>query len=203
MNDLSWIFDDHPPSESTDEISTRVTRSQLKHIRVNAMKRQIVTDILPELPEINESVHIVGNGTFDYFTFVPHLIDLLGHHTEHFYGSTWTMNRQNVMDLLDLFDKGKIEHIHILTGLYFKRRESAVYAALYNGLQDRKQRYRSLKNHAKVMLFNHEDHFLVLEGSANFTANPRIEQTTIINNRDLWEFHKSWMDDIFNAKETK
>lgn len=197
-NDLNWIFNDET-SETSDTITSRMKRAELKRTRVNALKKEHASEFLSELPKADESYHIVSNGSFDYFTFVPIIINLLGGYTVHFYGSTWTMNRGNVIDLLGMFDKGRIGSLSILTGVYFKRRESAVYATLFNGLSERKQRYKSLANHAKVMLFNHKDNYIVIEGSANFTANPRIEQTTVINSKELWLFHRGWMDEIFNG----
>jgi hypothetical protein len=36
----------------------------------------------------------------------------------------------------------------------------------------------------------------IIEGSANFTANPRIEQFILSNHVGLFHFHRSWMDKI-------
>jgi hypothetical protein len=200
MADLDWIFDgDDQSSETNETITSRMKRAELKRERVTALKKENAGQIVTELPKQGESFHIISNGSFDYFTFVPIVIELLGNYSVHFYGSTWTMSRGNVTDLFELFDASKIGSLNILTGIYFKRRESSVYATLYNGIELRKQRYRALENHAKIMLFNHHDNYIVIEGSANFTANPRIEQTTIINDKSLWEFHRQWMDEIFNG----
>lgn len=199
MTDYDWIFDDDKPiSETTETISPRMKRAALKRERITALKQEKAEQFVTALPQQGESFHIVSNGSFDYFTFVPIVIDLLGGHTVNFYGSTWTMSRGNVIDLFDLFDTSKIGTLSILTGIYFKRRESSVYATLYHGIQQRKQRYRALENHAKIMLFNHHDNYIVIEGSANFTANPRIEQSTIINDKALWQFHRDWIEEIFS-----
>lgn len=37
---------------------------------------------------------------------------------------------------------------------------------------------------------------ICVEGSANFTANPRIEQFTISNDTALANFHKKWIENI-------
>lgn len=199
-DNLDWIFDDDNPIETSETITTRMKRAELKRRTVQALKQETAKEFLSDLPHEGESLHIVSNGSFDYFTFVPLIVDLLPQsYSAHFYGSTWTMNRNNVLEIFELFDTGKLGTLNILTGLYFKRRESSVYATLFNGLETRKQRYRALENHAKIMLFNHQDIYIVVEGSANFTANPRIEQTTIIHDKALWDFHREWMEDILNA----
>jgi hypothetical protein len=104
------------------------------------------------------------------------------------------MSRSNVTELLSLFDAGAISSIAILTGTYFKRRETSVYATLLAGLQERKQRYVAFSNHAKVLLMTNGADHIVIEGSANFTANPRTEQYTMTNDADLYKFHREWME---------
>jgi hypothetical protein len=109
------------------------------------------------------------------------------------------MNRQNVLDLMGLIDAGKIQTCRMLTGTYFKRRESAVYAQLITGLAARGQRYVAFNNHTKIALLHSaspEHNYIVFEGSANWTANPRLENYTVTNSESLYTFHKGWMDEM-------
>jgi hypothetical protein len=198
-DDWDWVWSDDE-IEIFRQVEQKSIRRQYKIKMKSALKRESLSDIFQELPDNGESLHLISNGHFDYFTFVPLILDMLPQkYCVHFYGSTWTMSRQNVLDLFDYFDNAKVGQISIFTGLYFKRRESAVYATLLEGIQSRKQRYIAFKNHAKIMLFNHQDTYLTVEGSANFTANPRLEQTTITNDKALWQFHVDWMEEILNG----
>jgi hypothetical protein len=79
------------------------------------------------------------------------------------------------------------------------RRESAVANTLIEGLRARRQRYVAFQNHTKVMLLAAPPDYLVMEGSANFTANPRLEQTVFSNDRALFDFHRSWMESMLAA----
>ena len=47
------------------------------------------------------------------------------------------------------------------------------------------------------MLFEAPPDFIVIEGSANFTANPRLEQNVMVNDEDLFRFHAEWMEEMF------
>lgn len=163
------------------------------------MKEEGLENFFTALPEPGESLHIVSNGRFDYWCFVPAVLRLFGRPALSFYGSTWTMNRNNVNDLFRLFDEGRVEQVAILTGTYFKRRESSVANTLIEGLQARGQRYRAFANHTKVILLAAPPDFISIEGSANFTANPRLEQNVIVNDRDLYEFHRGWMEEILGG----
>jgi hypothetical protein len=51
-----------------------------------------------------------------------------------------------------------------------------------------------------VLLANQaQGHFLTVEGSGNFTANPQHEQETITNDRGLWEFHQQWFEEMLST----
>ena len=52
-------------------------------------------------------------------------------------------------------------------------------------------------NHAKVLLVSNaaSDTYMTCEGSANLTANPRLEQYVFTNDRTLYEFHRTWMEE--------
>lgn len=196
----AWLFDDARELETDRMIPARTLRRKARRQMRLAMRRENAAAILTALPEPGETLHIVANGTFDYWHFAPRIIALLGGRVASFYGSTWTMNRDNIADLMRLYDEGAIEQISILTGLYFKRRETANYATLLDGLTDRGQRYKAAKNHTKVMLFAapESDNYIVCEGSANFTSNPRIEQNAISNDAALYEFHRAWMEELLS-----
>ena len=194
------LLDQNLTGESISENLIKRTRSKKQEL-LTIQKKQILKDVVKRFPAPGEYFHLVSKGTYDFYTIIPLFVELGGTIRE-FYGSTWTMNRSNVQDLLKRFDDQQILKITILTGLYFKRRESAVYASLLEGLSRRKQGFIAAKNHAKVMLINQGENFYTVEGSANFTANPRIEQYVITNNRSLYQFHQSWMESLINGTKT-
>jgi len=153
------------------------------------------------LPGPNETWHFISAAKYDYWNIIVEAIKAAGGAAE-FYASTWTMNRNNVLELLDLFDAGEIQKFSILTGTYFKTRETSVYAQLLNGILARNQRYVSFINHTKIALIQNGEYFIAMEGSANFTQNPRLENFIITNNRELYQFHREWMEEML-CKPTK
>ena len=164
-------------------------------------KRQQLLEVIPSPPAAGESIHVIGEGLYDFWTFVPQMVDWLGR-AEEMYLSTWTTCRANVVELFELIDTGRIGAVVFLTGLYFKRRETAVYTYLVNSLRRRgpRFRYKAFANHAKVLLARGPGPaaaaaWLVCEGSANLTANPRLEQYVFTNDRGLYEFHRGWMEE--------
>src|SRR5664279_780356 len=100
--DLSWMFN-QAEVETAENIEETIIHKRTPH-RKNyaALKQEVVKDFLTGIPEPGETWHIVSNGKYDYWTFVPVILDLLTEPAREFYGSTWTMNRGNVKELLDL-----------------------------------------------------------------------------------------------------
>jgi hypothetical protein len=80
----------------------------------------------------------------------------------------------------------------------------AVYAMLLDGIRARGGRYRSFQNHAKVLLLSNAGTgvWISVEGSANLTSNPRLEQYVITNDQGLYDFHRGWMEEAFRASPT-
>ena len=195
------VFDDQ--AQYGDDgifISARKIKMDLRQRMRSGMKTEIAEDLVTEIPKPGESIHYISNGKFDYWTFVPILVRLMGGSKET-YMSTWTMNRSNAMELMDLFDAGKIQNITFITGDYFKKRESVTYALLITELTKRGQKFKAFMNHAKVTCLSNGRDFLVMEGSANYTSNPRVEQNTITNSKALYDFHAGWIREAFNKKK--
>ena len=164
------------------------------------LQKQALQDVVKAAPAPGESIHLVSNAKFDFWTWVPALLDWIDR-TESLYCSTWTLNRSNAVELFELWDQGRFGAVGFLTGLYFKRRETAVYTFLLDGIRAREGRYRASLNHAKVLLLDNPARgaWLTVEGSANLTANPRTEQYVITNDRGLWDFHRGWMEELLAA----
>ncbi len=189
------LFGDVDEAETPTTLGrTRVIRRRPARRTLAALQEEELAGFYTEVPAPGESLHIVSNGKFDYWRFVPVTLALLGRPAVELYGSTWTMSRQNVRELLALLDGGQLRSAAVLTGTYFLRRESAVAATLQEGLRARGQRYRAFANHTKVVLISAPPDWIVLEGSANWTANPRLEQNLITNDEGLYRFHREWME---------
>lgn len=130
------------------------------------------------------------------------MVDLIGA-TDEFYCATWTANFQSVREFFELWDAGKVRSTAgFCLGTYFKRREPVVYTKLAEGLAKRGGWIKAFETHCKVVLLNspERDVYLTIEGSANLTANPRLEQYVVSNDRALWEFRRAWFLEVRELK---
>lgn len=198
------LDDGSEDTETTHAPSARAIRLQVKRRALKLERQDNLREVLGELPAAGEQIHIVARNRFDFWSWTPTLIEWLKT-SDHFYCSTWGLNRNTCRDLFALCDAGKIPpaKCHIYTGTYFKRRESSVYSYLLEGLRARGGHYRAFSNHSKVLLLANARRrtWLTIETSANLTDNPRFEQYVLTNDRRLHDFHRAWMDELLAANE--
>src|SRR5436190_12616122 len=131
---FAWL-DEQRQLESPNTLDNplQLRRRTRSRRQLRALRQEKLEQFFLSLPQPGETIHIVSNGSFDYWNFCPVILGLLSRPAV-FYGSTWTMNRSNVLQLLSLFDQRKLLAATMFSGLYFKRREPAVYTALASGL---------------------------------------------------------------------
>lgn len=192
------------PLEATF-VSSMTPRTMRIHLRArgkNQLKQEHLDRLLPEIPPENTSYHVISRGNFDFWNYVPHLVKLAGSFDET-YLSTWTMCRDVAVDLLTLADQNKLGSITLISGTYFKRRETVVYGFVLDGLLKRGHRYKAFMNHIKLILLRNNKMSLVLESSANLTANPNAESFTISNHSGLYDFHREWIEAIYGGDRVK
>jgi len=183
--------------------AARVLRRKYKLRFTKMLKEETLAEAVTEPPQAGESIHAVSNGKYDFATWIPQILDWIDR-ADCLWCSTWTLSRPNADDIFTLHDEGKIApgQIHFLTGLYFKRRDTATYNYLLDGLLKRGGRFKAFENHCKVLLLANarKKTWITVEGSANLNANPRFEQYVIVNDRELFEFHRGWMEEVFQSQ---
>jgi hypothetical protein len=183
-------------TETVESISPRQRRNAAKAVLISRLKKENAKEFFDRLPTDGEYFHTISNGAFDYWSILSILVEMIGEPISRAYISTWTLNHNTCKELFELLDSGKIKKVWMLSGLYFKRREPAVYARLATGLAERGHRLKCSENHAKVAVLISENHTITIEGSANLTANPRIEQNLVTGSKTVSEFHATWMQEI-------
>lgn len=178
-------------------------RKEAKRLFTNGLKKQALTELIPTLPPPNTDVYLIGNGAgaevrhginplaFDFGTFIPYLVDMLGGRDCIGYVSSWTMNANHAKSMIELLATGAIRELTVFTDPYFQRREPAVAAQLITGMQaypDR-ARYLAFKNHVKaIALAGPDGRTVVITGSANLSAQPRCEQYILTTAAEVYRW---------------
>jgi hypothetical protein len=172
-------------------LAVRIKKLELIRVAREANLRKV----FPALEEGN-SYHIISSGDIDAVSFLTLAIERYGP-LEELYASTWTMSRQDC-ELLDRYLRdGLIRKITFFVGEYFAKRETSVYASIIEVIERHAGRIKLFRNHCKLLVMRTVAGLhITIEGSANFTTNPRTEQTVITPSRELFFFYRTWFEDL-------
>ena len=113
---------------------------------------------------------------------------------DNLYIATYSINLKAMSVLMNLLDSGLVKNFVLVLNcnMRFKMKGQDVYI-----LEEEKKRdnFTLIKkySHAKVTLIDQPSRKLVISGSGNYSENPKIEQYTICDDEELFEFHKEWM----------
>lgn len=200
---LADLFDSDTEDDRPDYVPPSASKAvrKAKTQAIRCTREAHLKKIFPDAIEPDHSYHFITGGDIDALSYPGVLIEKYTRFEES-YWSTWTMSRVDVETLAGWLQNDQLGGVNVFTGEYFFRRETAVYATLLEMIKKHGGRLRTFKNHCKVILLKNEEKglWLVIEGSANFTTNPRAEQTVINNSRELYEFYAAWFNELYQIK---
>lgn len=157
------------------------------------LKLSFLENALPEIRE-DTTYTLVTQKMINPYGFI---LEAIKHAPiNHLYIATYSINLKAVEILTNLLDSGLIKQWTLILNCNMKYKMKGKDVVL---LEEEKKRdnFRIIKkySHAKVTLIDQDDRKIVITGSGNYSENPRIEQYTINNSSELFDFHKSWMLD--------
>jgi len=221
MSEFDWLDDlwsdtlaDTVELETTRQLSRPKTheRREARRVMVNGLKRQALNELIPDLPDEHTDLWVIGNGAgaeirhginpqaFDFGSFIPHVVEMLGNRDCTAYVSTWTLNRNHALTMLEMLADNRLKSLTVCTDPYFKRRSAPVATVLIGGLQRYPGRARFLcwKNHVKAIAISNADEarFCTITGSANLSSQPRTENYVLSTSQDVYRFY---VDEFFEA----
>jgi len=173
-----------------------VTRG--KHAARDLTREMEALDHLISLPREGETLHLIIQGNYSGFDLIVAMQKLLGHPIS-LTASTLSMNLDNAQRLIEMIDAGKVLHANLILSELFAGKDCDLFAVVRDRLQARGQHIIASRTHAKVAcLATQHGQFFTLEGSGNLRSCVSIEQMTVTNSRELWEFHTEWMQHLLS-----
>ena len=179
----------------------KLVRTSIKRQTTHLLHVANAAKHIEQLPGSGESLHGIMRGNYNAWDFVPAVLQLASPVTiDHLFVATLGFNKANAGELMLLLDSGKIRSCTFICSCYFRDTSSDIYQPLAAGLLERRQKVAAVRSHAKLLGFAMSDgrHFLI-ESSANLRSCRNIEQFALHADRDLYEFHKGWIDSLFAA----
>ena len=119
--------------------------------------------------------------------------------------STLSMSQENVDSLANLLNGGYVQQLNLIISHYFFSHErQALIPYIYQTLDINNQFQLAVSGtHAKTVIFDTlGGKKIVIHGSANLRSSNNLEQFTIEDNADLFDFYDEYQDRIIEKYQT-
>lgn len=155
-----------------------------------------------EKPQQGHAYHIISGGNVD---LLCHLQWLMLHYRmlKRVFISAWAISGADILILNELARRAKIEVLDVLVGDIFPNQYKHEWAKLKD-MQERGliRGLYSSNIHSKFILADDGKGMkAVCESSANCNMNPRIEQTVMTFDADLYDFYDKYYHNLFVQEE--
>lgn len=154
------------------------------------------TNLLDISDEFNQgySYNYITGGDIDALSFLKLIIRK--QNIDYLLFSTWCMALEDIYQLNDWLDSGKIKKFDAYVGEIFPGSYKAEYQLLKQVIAKCGGRIGVFKNHSKIFAGYGDKFHFGIQTSANINTNPRTENACIQIGVDIYEFYKQFFDNI-------
>ncbi|MGB0521414.1 MAG: hypothetical protein ACPGJS_00570 [Flammeovirgaceae bacterium] len=145
--------------------------------------------------ERNQHIHFMSKGEWSMHELLTYVLQQTG--PAKVYITTWTITEDPVSKLFLLKQEGIIQELHCVLDYRIKDRKPKPFQFL----EQTADRILLTKCHAKVTVIENEHWHVAIIGSANFSKNPRIEAGIICTEKNISQFHQSWIEAQFHEAQ--
>ncbi len=165
-----------------------------RHHMRRAKAEATLATILPAQIEPGDTWHVISHGDIDSLSYVRHILAGVSH-LDYLLMSTWCIAKNDLTEISDWLNAGRIEQFDLYAGEIFPGSYGDEYEQVLKMCENYGCRLVVAKNHSKITLCSVGDYKIVIESSANVNTNPRIEQSALHHNTELYAFYL----DFFNG----
>ena len=157
-----------------------------------------IAELLGKLPEKNEQIRLITQKSFNAFAILLYIAENVN--IKELILCSYRVDNNSVEGIKDLYYSKNIEKITIILSMFFthtKRHERFVSNLIKFAKKHDNVKLIFCFNHTKIMAIKTTDNrYFVVEGSGNLSNNARIEQYLFEQSKEMFDFHKSWVDEI-------
>ena len=195
MGEFDYLFDDNKNDiNSFTGVKGKIHKSTYKKEQKLLKRFDELNNIFPEKIEKSESLHLISSDNFGSIELLEVLRKRFK--IDYICLSTWSYNDNFVQIVKSMLQEG-VEFVFIVDKS-MKTRKAHLYAQMITLMHEFDNLTKKIHHmiHSKVTLIKSKNVFLSIEASANYSNNTRIENFTITNDEQLFNFHKTWMNEI-------
>lgn len=187
--------EDNAPERPKQKRSTCLKRSE-RQIYRRAFSETQLLDLVGLDFKDGESYHFITGGDVDALSYLK--IILRQQDLDYCLFSTWCMASEDIYQVQDWLQSGKIKKIDAYVGEIFPGTYRLEYALLRPIIESYGGRVAVFRNHSKIFAGYGKKFCFGIETSANINTNPRTENGCITIGRDIFDFYKSYFDGIIS-----
>lgn len=187
------------PAQPAEIVNPRFESKARRRELLNLLRVSNASKHLDHLPAPGCTIHGIMRGNYSFCDLIPAAVKLLAPaRFTYLAATTLGFSRKAGLQLLDLLDAGHVKTLDFICADFFEKSDPEISLFLRNELARRGSRFAAARCHAKIILFATDDRqFFTSESSANIRACRSIEQFALTNDRELYEFHRGWIDEVF------
>lgn len=179
---------------STEKVGNPSLVRKNKRRMMSVQREQNLSELMPEI-QIGESLHILSNENFGSIEMLSVLLSR--YDVKDIKITTWSFNEEFIELITKALEKGI--PIQFCCDKSIKGRKAHLYAQVALLRTKFKRIFNLILHdgvHAKVTILDAGIDKIVVECSANYSKNVKIEQFCITNDVELYNFHNEWQKKI-------
>lgn len=166
-----------------------------RYLYRRAFSEVSLLDILPKELKKGHSIHVLTGGDVDALSYLKCVLRV--QNLDHLLFSTWCMNAEDILQIDEWLNEGRIKKLDAYVGEIFP----SSYKVEWQMLKDLFKRHECgrlccFRNHSKIFAGCGPEFAFGISTSANINTNPRTENGCITINDEIYQFYKSFFDDI-------
>jgi hypothetical protein len=173
-----------PTNVKLKSASKKVVQREIRTSKAEQTALEVIGKV-----EMGSTIHFVSACDWSCIDMLNVILDQIG--PAEVTIATWSVSEDATRSLIESCRTGRITRLSTIFDWRIKVRRPEVFELAKFNIAN----IKLSTCHAKTTVIQNEKYQIALVGSANYTTNPRIETGFICCNKEVAEFHKSWMDE--------
>jgi len=193
MSEFDFLFKDKIELNSTENIQGKFLKNKNKQKGKLLKRFDELNKLFPNI-EKNETIHLISSDNFGSIELLKVLISR--YEFEYIGVTTWSYNQEFIEITKQILAKGI--DFDFFVDKSMRTRKAHLYAQMITLMDEFKNLKIKIHHmlHSKITIIKAKNLYISIESSANYSNNQRIENYTITENEQVFNFHRKWMNEI-------
>ena len=194
-NEQAQTEEKEPEAKKTKRRKSVAYQNTTKHLYRRAFSESQLFDAVGIELKRGYSYNVMTAGDVDALSYLK--LILRHQDLDYCLFSTWVMAAEDILIFEDWLKSGKIKKLDAYLGEVFPGSYAVEYQMLKRVFRENKcGRIAVFRNHSKIFAGYGKKFHFGIQTSANINTNPRAENGCITIDKGIFEFYKSYFDDI-------